>query len=466
MLLAWILGLTGFRSKDDETLLNKINNLFGKEKKKESKKLLKAINYLNLGCDICLTIMVNVLTGSTPLAITVGCLLVLIRMSEKIMRILFNYRSSKSYEDITIIPKTWSNLFLFFSILVFSCISIATYYINKSATFQAIIDKVGSSGLMTFLLYFVAIWAVITVIISLYPALYHYVQKLNKREGRHYFTEKYFPKSALTDNLSKNTKSNYVKIEPQKLSNPDEFSPYQDTINNKIYLTKCKGKGKEFEKYLLQGIIKNKTGCEEVYAYKIDADDKIIAETSDIKELNYMWSVRAFFRSKKIKIPTTIIDYLTDIPFIYFAIKFAGLNSLITYFLILCLPLGACECVVYNICYFRKDELSQQKITEHKNHKKANVIYYIAISAAYLSAISKIFVKIYPLYHVCLKVTKNHMLAAMFAFTSAFVYMLRNFSNVWYAAPKFQIAVHEKFGGTSTPPITSRKLSKAPLEIV
>ena len=286
----------------------------------KTNKLSEIINYCNLLFDICFTVMVSVLSGVTPASIVFGIILVLIRMSVKIMQIIFNYRAkSGAYGDITYLPSRYSNLVL--SVCLFICcgISVSTYFINKKAMFKALIHKIGASFGLDIVLYVVSVWAMIAVLISLYPAFYHQIKKMREKEGIICLTEKVFSRDDLE---TPGNHSKFIKVEPSKeVITQDQFNEFKNVLAGEAYPGRLIYKDSK----MVQELRIQSDGTYLMFYYNVSLEETgnryKVTDLDKVKDLSLFWTMRGLFRSKKIKTRVAAINYLMDMPFMYFAIK-------------------------------------------------------------------------------------------------------------------------------------------------
>lgn len=473
-------------------MLDKSNS---KPENNNKSKLLWIINLINLACDIFLSVLINILTKFTPAAIILGISLVLIRVLVKLICIDFNYREPCRQESpfTTEMPNSWANLIVLTVLISLILVAAATYFINKSFSFKALLGKsLASSIFFNICLYVIAIWAVLSFFISVLPAIFYRIGKMQKSEHKTVFTERVFSSTKLEiegDNTI--SKSSYVDVNPIikatiKDINLEDINKMQNAKKQKDVENIEKeypGFSVEHEYLLYQGQVVQQIEVDEsknqatlsLYEYNKETN-KVKCQEKDITPKSWGWNIIAFLTSKGIKMPSSIIDFLTDIPFTYLTIVYSGYNKVIIYFLICCIPLMLCECLVYNLNYFFKGKMANKERVSFNDleqledyelnriskgeydskKRKSSIVYYLLTGAAYISAFSKMFIKSYTLYKICTLITHNPLMAAIFAFISAFIYSVRNIANVANAQPTLFLITHSWFlplkPYTSSPP--------------
>lgn len=422
------------------------------EQAKKSSQFRFSVNLFNLLFDTSYSIMIYVLTGNTTWAIVLGIIIILIRCSEKSLRLIYNFRTGSSNNINPMMPVTiWGNIG-FYMLLLAGVVSLGTYFYNKSVDFKALMHKLGDGVLTHMLCYALSIWAVICTLFSLYPAFWHTVGLIRRKESltKVVLLNNKFGASEVNEN-SLDQKGYYYKITPSEATSDTFIQGVSKLVSfDKEGINIAKnGAGQVIfevngDSFMLHSFEYASGQLTQIWYFKLNKQNKIEADKNSTTVLNGLhWRLHSLLKSKSVQVPITIVDYFSDIPFMYFAIVYAGLPNWVSIFLAICVPLGLVECFVFSTHYFKQGEFANKKYS-----KSGSLVYFLKITglfSAALSAVSKFFVKIYPIYHVCLAATKSSIFAAIFAFTSSFIYAMRNLANVFNAEPTFSKYLASKF---------------------
>ena len=440
-------------------------------KKNAVQSTLLKINYLNLICDTTVSFLINVINVTDTRAIIFGVICVIVRLIVKLMQIKFNYKRYNRLKGFPVMPATWANKFYFFVCFVGCVISISVLFYNKIFSLRTIVKKMGDSTFLNVLIFVVAIWAVLTSINSLFPAFWFNISKATAKEGKYVFHDGVFRETDFSDssiktgkffrvspyeekiNICNNIKAleNFLnpkdsqeesKLEKQLKINVDNEPIFQWSLQGNLFYKK---NNEEFWRRVKKLTITDQSAIIKSFKASVNETEdlaenldktKIHYEENNKKVLSNWWSVRFFFRSVNVKILISFIDFLADLPFAIFTMHFSDLDPAIILFLKVCLPLGLIESMFYTLTYFSDDSYRDKIIVKENVSKKARFFYYALISCAYISAFSKVFVKVIPMYHICYNIIHNKIVSAFLAFIFSYLYMCRNIANLYNAQEK------------------------------
>lgn len=391
------------------------------------------LNVLYIICDTIFSVIIFAMAKKYLSIIIIGLLLVTIRVLQKLITLYYNYRDN-SAQITPQMPKKIKSYLYVVPIISIMVVAVVTYFFNKHASISSLVNKIGNSGFIQVLAYIISIWAMISVIISIYPAIWHIINKIRKKEetksSEHF--SRIIPSTEIKQDFisTKWYEHGYYKITPEVHEGQIDINKIERSEEKNIKL--------------IQEIKGNKI----FYYNAVIENDSIkikVADKSKIKKCKgFYWNIHSIIQSKKMKLPITILDYLADMPFMFFAIYFAALPSWITTFLTVCVPFGLVECILFNIHYFnRKQEVSaiidtnfsiakahckQKKDIKLSGNKKR--AYLGLMSTAFISAASKFFIRFFPIFHVSIAAGINYHFAITFAIVFGAVYMLRNIANM------------------------------------